>query len=604
MHRVIARARDEHGFTMITVMAVMFCVTLLSIAALSAAQGDLKPGGHDKSRKVAYAAAEAGVQNYLFLLSQDLDYWAKCTTSASPHAVNDAWNGVAPAADPRTWRNLPGSRSRYTIELIPANGASACSVADPEGTMIDAASGTFKIRATGQDTTTAVKRSIVVTLKRRSFLDFLYFTDKETRSPGLYGMNVNSRTTREKTGAHRDLLTWAREECSHRYWGDDPALGNRGAPNYDGEAYILEHRDAAGRVIAAGWYDMDQPFPCNEADFKPGDRIAGPLHSNDELFITCGSDPPHLGDSVDDVIETSGLGRIATTPADPDAGWRGCSGGSLPYVNFSTTPTLSDRGTWKAHAAPLTLPLTNSALKHDTAAAYRFKGTTKIALHGTSMRVTGKREDGTVLDGADVPIPADGVVYVSTAGSCPEYESVDSGAEPDTCGNLELQGDYATSVTFTAENDIVVKQDVTRTVSGSPYLLGLIATNYVRVDHPVMNCDPASPVTCNFKTGCDNAPATPRDVDIEAAILSLTRSFIVDNWFCGASLGTLKIYGAIAQMYRGLVTRSNGPELGNSGYVKDYVYDTKLKYRSPPHYVDPVEAQWGFQTLSELAPAR
>jgi hypothetical protein len=252
----------------------------------------------------------------------------------------------------------------------------------------------------------------------------------------------------------------------------------------------------------------------------------------------------------------------------------------------------------------LTLPLTNSALKHDTATAYRFSGTTKIALHGTTMRVTGTREDGTVLSGADVAIPSDGVVYVSNAGSCPEYDSVDSGAQPDTCGNLELQGDYAKNVTFTAENDIVIKEDVTRTVSGSPFLLGLIAANYVRVDHPVINCDPASPVTCNFKTGCDNAPGTPREVEIEAAILSLTRSFIVDNWFCGASLGTLKVYGAIAQMFRGLVSRYNGEVLGTSGYIKDYVYDTKLKYRSPPHFLDPVEAQWRIQTFSEQAPAR
>ena len=600
MHHLIARVREERGFTMITVMAVMFCVTLLSIAALSAAQGDLKPGQHDKSRKIAYAAAEAGVQNYFFHLSQDLDYWAKCTTGAAPNAVNNPWNGVG--ADPRTWRNLPSSQSRYTIELLPANGQSACSVADPEGTMIDTASGTFKIRATGQDTATQIKRSIVVTLKRRSFLDFLYFTDKETRAPGLYGMTINSRTTREKTGAHRDLITWAREDCN-RYWGNDPALGKRDTPNFNGEAYILEHRDAAGVLIPTGWYDL--PQTCNENAFFSGDKIAGPLHTNDELYIDCGSDPPQFGDSVDDAIETSSLGQIATTPADPDAGWRGCTAPARPYVNFSTTPPVSDAGTWKAHTEPLTLPLTNSALKHDTAAAYRFKGTTKIALHGTSMRVTGTREDGTVLNGADVAIPVDGVVYVSNNGSCPEYNAVDSAAAPDTCGNLELQGDYAVNVTFTAENDIVLKEDVTRTSSGSPFLLGLIAENYVRVDHPVINCDPASPVTCNFRTSCDNAPGTPTDVRVEAAILSLARSFIVDNWFCGAALGTLHVYGAIAQMFRGPVSRDNtGAHAGFAGYVKDYRYDTKLKYRSPPHFLDPVQAQWRIQTFSEQTPAR
>ena len=81
---------------------------------------------------------------------------------------------------------------------------------------------------------------------------------------------------------------------------------------------------------------------------------------------------------------------------------------------------------------------------------------------------------------------------------------------------------------------------------------------------------------------------------------------MVDNWFCGASLGTLRVYGAIAQMFRGPVFRVNtGAAASITGYpVKDYSYDTKLKYRSPPYFLDPVQAQWRVQTFSEQAPAR
>ncbi len=592
--RHLTSARDEGGFTMATVIVVVFCVTLLSIAALSAAQGDLRPGAHDKGRKVAYAAAEAGVQNYLFHLARDPNYWSKCTTGALPHAVNDAWDGVSPAADPRRWTTLPGAAARYTIELQPANGSAACSTANPDATMIDAASGTFKIRATGQDLATRTKRSIVTTFKRKSFLDYLYFTDKETRAPGLYGMNVDSRTTRENTGAGRDLITWARQQCD-RYYGDDPALGSRGAQFFDGE-YL--------NPATGAWSNLD--LACNEPEFKAGDVVAGPVHTNDEILIDCASPSPKFGDSIDDVVETSTLGRLPATPADPNAGWRGCSPPTEPYVNFASTSPARPAGTWRAHAAPLTLPLTNTSLRRDAAAANRFKGTTKIALHGTTMTVTGTREDGTVLSGTDVAIPADGVVYVSTNGSCPEYNAVDSGAAPASCGNLELQGDFATSVTFTAENDIVVKDDVTRTSSGSQFLLGLIASNYVRVDHPVTGCSPASPVTCNFRTGCTNVSGSPTDVAIDAAILSLTRSFIVDNWFCGAPLGTLKVQGAIAQMFRGPVSRDSAVAAGpvTTGYAKVYSYDARLKYRSPPHFLDPVQAQWRVQTFSEQVPAR
>jgi Tfp pilus assembly protein PilX len=591
VRRLIARARDERGFTMVTVMAVMFCVTLLSIAALSAAQGDLQPGAHDKSRKVAYAAADAGVQNYLFHLSQDPNYWAKCTTGPLPNAINDPWNGSAPAADPRRWMNLPASQSRYAIELLPANGNAACSTTSPDSSMIDAASATFKIRSTGQDVSTGVKRSLVVTFKRKSFLDYLYFTDKEALSPGLYGMYRDSRVTRENVGTGRDVITWARQQCD-RYSGDDPALGNRAAQFFDGE-----YQNASTGV----WANFD--LTCKGALFQSGDVVAGPVHTNDELEIDCGSPAAKFGDSIDDVVETSALGRIPASPPDPDSGWYGCT---APEVNFSTTNPARPAGTWRAHAAALTLPPTNTALKHDTAAAYRFKGTTKIVLDGTTMRVTGTRENGTVLSATDVAIPADGLVYVATNGSCPDYTAVDSAAAPASCGNLELQGNYGVNVTFTAENDILLKDDVTRTTSGSQFLLGLIATNYVRVEHRVTGCTPGAPVTCNYITGCTNAAGTPTDVSVEAAILSLTRSFMVDNWFCGANLGTLRVYGAIAQMFRGPVVRVNtGALAGTSGFgTKDYVYDERLKYRTPPYFLDPVQAQWRIQTFSEQAPAR
>ena len=58
--------------------------------------------------------------------------------------------------------------------------------------MIDAKSGSFRIRATGRARTPLnandkpKKRSIVATLRRKAFLDYLYFTDRETLDPLAY----------------------------------------------------------------------------------------------------------------------------------------------------------------------------------------------------------------------------------------------------------------------------------------------------------------------------------------------------------------------------------------------------------------------------------
>ncbi|HEV7808266.1 MAG TPA: hypothetical protein VGO80_20835 [Solirubrobacteraceae bacterium] len=582
--------RDERGFTMLTVITVMFCVTLLSIAALSAAQNDLEPGAHDRSRKIAYAAAEAGVQNYLYHLSQDVDYWTKCTTGAPPHAVSDPWNGTSPASDPRTWMAIPGSSARYTIELLPVNGSPACSTAAPAATMIEGDTGTFKIRSTGQERVGGVKRSIVATFRRKSLLDYLYFTDKETRPPDLYAMQLLSRTSREDGNPTRDLVGWAAAECAARYWGDDPARGNRAGQEFKGD--YLHPTDGTYHHFT---------LRCQEPGFNSTEVVDGPLHTNDELFNVCPT--PKLGDSMDDAIETSSLGQLPATPADPKGGFRNTCSAADTKVNFSTTASPSPSyGTSKPRSPALQLPATNAALLSDTDVAYRFKGNTKITMTGTSMLVTGRRlaAGSPELVNISMAIPVDGVVYVANNGSCPSYTPVDSGAAPITCGNLELQGLYARNVTFTAENDIVVRGDVKRTSPGSTFLLGLIATNYVRVYHPVTGCSPASPVTCNNITGCTDGAGTNRDVSIEAAILSLTRSFIVDNWFCGSMQGELRVFGAIAQKFHGPVVG----ETRTSGYDKVFTYDNQLKYRSPPHFLDPVDAQWRVQTFSEQVPAR
>jgi hypothetical protein len=221
-------------------------------------------------------------------------------------------------------------------------------------------------------------------------------------------------------------------------------------------------------------------------------------------------------------------------------------------------------------------------------------------MSGTSMHVSHRQADGTYTAGSDMAIPADGVVYVDNDGACPTYDAAASAAAPATCGNLELQGDYAANVTFTAKNDIVVTGDLVRSSGGPQFMLGLLAQNFVRVGHPVSGCDPAG--TCNWRTGCTNAAGTHQDLTIEAAILSLSQSFMVDNWFCGQQLGELRILGAIAQKFRGPVNRDNGAS--TSGYGKAYTYDSRLKYRSPPHFLDPVQAQWRVQIASEQVPAR
>ena len=61
---------------------------------------------------------------------------------------------------------------------------------------------------------------------------------------------------------------------------------------------------------------------------------------------------------------------------------------------------------------------------------------------------------------------------------------------------------------------------------------------------------------------------------------------------------TLTVNGAIAQRHRGVVGTSGG----NTGYIKSYNYDENLRYRSPPHFLDPIQTSWRILRQGEQSP--
>jgi hypothetical protein len=268
-----------------------------------------------------------------------------------------------------------------------------------------------------------------------------------------------------------------------------------------------------------------------------------------------------------------------------DKGWRqdgGCSG--EPEVN-DPGETVSDRGTLRPNAPRVELPPSNVTLRDDAMPGYRFRGRVTIRLDNTQMYVTGERETGTVLNNFAMPLPRDGVIYVSNKSTpaCLGYDPLNpTPAGATGCGDVWVSGTYASSMTINAENDIIVQDDVTAIGSAKP-LLGLISNNWIRVHHPVNG-------------SCQNSGG-PGAIRIEAAILSLRHSFAVDNFWCGSKLGDLTVFGAIAQKYRGIVGA------GDHGYIKDYNYNPELRFRSPPRFLDPVQSTWRIKSQVEQVPA-
>ena len=161
-----------------------------------------------------------------------------------------------------------------------------------------------------------------------------------------------------------------------------------------------------------------------------------------------------------------------------------------------------------------------------------------------------------------------------------------------TNGDLFLSGTLNGRLTIGTGNDIIVTNDIryANTSTASDDLLGLIPQNSVKIFHPVDRNTQA-----NLPNNWGDGNAT-----IYAAILTVARSFMVQNYRYGNPMGNLQVRGAIAQKYRGVVGRSTAGSVPVNGFVKDYQYDTRLRVQSPPHFLDPVRTAWEVKTWSEV----
>jgi type II secretory pathway pseudopilin PulG len=533
MRRRLKRLREEDGYTMVAVVAAIALITLLTAAAVAATNGDQRLIMRDLDQKRAYQAAQAGIADYTYHLNNDSGYWTRCTGVPTPNAVNQQGSTT-------NRRTVPGATdgSQYAIELVPATGHSFCDSSNPTQSMLESTGpniGTFRIRSTGFSG--AEKQSIVATFKQATFLDYVYFTQLETSDPVTYGFANPSAAL---TGAYSQCTKFRRDG---RESSPIPGTSNQ--------------------------------F-CDKIVFVGGDHIDGPVHTNDDLAI-CGS--PTFGRSSADVTEVSA----------PPIGWvnGGCSG--TPNPNFV--------GPFATNAPVLTPPATNTELRNIAGPSYTYTGQTQIVLSGTNMTIT--TNTGQVI--GPTAVPSDGVVYVQNGAGCSSAYSPFTATYPTTsgCGNavVHSSGNYSGQLTIAAENDIIIDGNLTR-ASSSADLLGLVANNFIRIKHPVCpsnntGCTSGTITAETAKGQCNsgvNGTGSLSNPQIDAALLAIQHSFIVDHYDCGGSLGTLQVNGAISQKFRGAVGTTGG-----TGYIKDYNYDDRLRYQEPPHFFDPVQSAWHVQ---------
>ena len=546
------RAGDE-GMALVGVLGTLLIISAFLLATLNFTLQNLKPTRQDQDAKAAVAAAQAGIDDYVARLNASPGYWRRgnidAANAALPNGATATWPGtVVPGT------NLLSTTYRYHVLSLVSDIASQ---------------GVIRLRSVG--TSRDVSRALTAQLSSRGFLQFTYHTDLETMDPVLYTAESD----------------WQRQECTKYHW-------------------------------------QGRPSGCTDISFGGGDVINGPLHTNDSIRIASAvtfSDP---------ITETSWplTGGTWTPPASDQLWWGsgGAPGGNLPV-----------------YAAPVQIPSENVVLRDiadptKSAEGCIYTGATEITFTGTTMTILSPNTTAASVPSrcynvnasnkaasqAGLAIPS--VIFVEDkAGECvKEGANVVSlgyplpaeyvGEGPNE-GRSEFSGDYRGPVygcakgtayvrgTIDAANTVATTQDVVvvgnlnyqSEAVDSDDVLGLIPAHFAWVYHPVRDCDGVGGCNRNYKNMLQ-----PPVTEIDAALLTVKDSFAVQNYDIGEKISTndatrLRVFGAIAQKYRGAVAI-----LGETGYVKNYIYDTRFqKAVQPPYFLQPVSAQWAISQVSD-----
>lgn len=550
MQRQLRRmtADRERGVALILVIGIGALITALITTAIVVAVNGTRAARDDVSWQGALSAAYAGIEEYKSRLAADPGYirYGNRTAafSAGSTLIDDATNPAFGHGG--AWATVPGSDGTATYRY-------EVSIATYD------ADGTIRLRATGrvgQET-----RTIIADLRQAGFLNYLYFTDYEMEDPALY--NRPSSCVRYSWASARSAST-----C-----GQPIAFGNgdqiRGQVHSNDVIYACDatfYGPVSTAWNRASGVRYERPSGCGST---PDFRVKDPERGNS---------PAHLG--VLGMPETN-------TQIRANAIESGCVFTGPTTIRLNDNGTMTVRSPWTRVTRPGAANATPAAC-----------GTPSAIRTGTTIPVP----DGGAVYIQNVPTasgdpntwPTSGRPTCATNGNPVGYpisnENVPAaidGIDAYGCrnGDLFVQGTLDGQVSLAAENYVYVVGNV-RYEDRDDDMLGLIGNNMVWVWNPSVS-----------------GRTNPATITIEAAILSL-RSFTVQNTTVAsssASTPTLTVRGSIAQRFRGIVYRSFTG--GRSGYVKNYEYDARLRFRSPPHFLSPVTTAYGISTWIETSPA-
>lgn len=289
------------------------------------------------------------------------------------------------------------------------------------------------------------------------------------------------------------------------------------------------------------WFTDRETFGGTNVWFWRLDRLNGPTHTNGHFNIY--GNPVFAGEvrSADDYIRyynngnNINLSQISNPPYDIPDFQQGITFGA-PEFNMP------------AQALNLRTASINGGL--------RLQGNTTVVLNSNGTMDLTNAAYCVSHNCDDMALPANGALFVACSGS-----KCSSGA------SLTISGTLNGRLTAGAQRDVYVPASIVyaedpRINPAADDTLGLIAEEDIVIK--------------------SNAPT---NLEIDASLMALNTSFMLENWWVGPPKDTLTVFGGIIQDERGPVGTFNGSTGQKvSGYSKNYTYDGRLLNNPPPFF--------------------
>lgn len=346
--------------------------------------------------------------------------------------------------------------------------------------------------------------------------------------------------------------------------------------------------------------------------FMRGDVVHGPLHMNGDLIINGHTGDGFTGPIFYGPVSYSGdliKQRIPSTAKDETQYHAG-------------EPVKVDR---------VHIPTSNEHLR--LKADYVFTGRTCIYIDGDRLKVRNRDDKNTT---ANITIPEKGLVVYVDGGTGNNKWDLDT-------GNVYISGKLKGRLTVAAENDIYItasdptnwskpgvknsggiiydglegasftnQDELDAALAGRNDMLGLIANRNVRILHFNWPTD-KSPYYLKdgwlIKRDIDVAPI---NMNIHGSVCAISGSFEYEEPKEGSRKENLTVIGSISQHSIGpvggyavnILDLPENMDVFNKrlhGYGKNYWYDSRLMYQSPPNFIDPANSGWEMVEWREIS---